>query len=281
MLVVLVTVDTFAINWERNAGTESFQIDSEAASAISFLQAQEGIYRVRIEDDKVLPANYPALFGLQHVTGDAPLQEARVHDLLREAGEWKLWQLFNVRYVLTRRAFDEGVKLAYETGGLRVFEMMYGLPRAYAVRRYVVARDAQEEMDLTISPATVPGDTVVLAAPPSLSPTFTVQERPEVDVMAYEPQYLRIGTDGADDSILVVSDAFYPWWKTYVDGIPVPTLRANYAFRAIELPRGRHVVEMVLEPTSFWFGFAVSGLTLLFLVGFGATRMLRSAMANT
>jgi uncharacterized membrane protein YfhO len=73
------------------------------------------------------------------------------------------------------------------------------------------------------------------------------------------------------DAMLVVADAFYPGWKATIDGRPTGIYLADYALRAVELPKGEHLVEMVFDPQSYKVGAAVSlaawlGLVLLIAV---------------
>ena len=57
-------------------------------------------------------------------------------------------------------------------------------------------------------------------------------------------------------------------------------LRANYFFRAVELPAGNHRVEFVYDPMSFKLGLVISSLTAAlliavpFLVGFAGGPLL-------
>jgi uncharacterized membrane protein YfhO len=60
-----------------------------------------------------------------------------------------------------------------------------------------------------------------------------------------------------------VSDTYYPGWQAYVDGKRVPILRANWMFRALELPAGAHTVEMRYEPTGQTAGWVLAALSLL------------------
>jgi uncharacterized membrane protein YfhO len=62
------------------------------------------------------------------------------------------------------------------------------------------------------------------------------------------------------DGFLYVSDTYYPGWRAYVDGRETKIYRANLAFRAIEVPRGRHTVVFRYVPVSFYIGLV---LTLL------------------
>jgi hypothetical protein len=67
---------------------------------------------------------------------------------------------------------------------------------------------------------------------------------------------------------LVVADTWYPGWHARVDGEPAQLLRANHAFRAVQLTAGEHIVEMFYRPTSVLVGAAASVLALgLFLFG--------------
>jgi uncharacterized membrane protein YfhO len=47
---------------------------------------------------------------------------------------------------------------------------------------------------------------------------------------------------------MVTTDAYYPGWRAYVDGVRTPIYRANIAFRAIEVPAGEHRVVYRYEP---------------------------------
>jgi uncharacterized membrane protein YfhO len=48
-----------------------------------------------------------------------------------------------------------------------------------------------------------------------------------------------------------------------VDGRQEQILRANYLFRAIEIQKGRHKVQLVFDPFSIKAGIAVTLITLL------------------
>ncbi len=60
----------------------------------------------------------------------------------------------------------------------------------------------------------------------------------------------------------MISEVFYPGWQATVDGQGVEILRANYAFRAVYLPPGKHRVRFSFLPLTFTAGALISGLTL-------------------
>jgi uncharacterized membrane protein YfhO len=51
-----------------------------------------------------------------------------------------------------------------------------------------------------------------------------------------------------------LADTYYPGWTAAVDSQPVRLFRANYAFRAVQVPAGPHTVVFDYRPLSFAVG---------------------------
>jgi hypothetical protein len=77
-------------------------------------------------------------------------------------------------------------------------------------------------------------------------------------------------------AFMVLADAWDRGWTARVDGQPALVLRANVAFRAVEVPPGRHSVAFFYRPLSVPVGLAISLLSLaataLLLVRGGRSR---------
>ena len=82
------------------------------------------------------------------------------------------------------------------------------------------------------------------------------------------------------DGYVVLVDGHDPGWRTLVDGRPAPLLRANVAFRAVAVPKGRHAVEMVYRPTAVIAGLVTSGSTLAALVVAFAVPLVRRRLES-
>jgi hypothetical protein len=80
------------------------------------------------------------------------------------------------------------------------------------------------------------------------------------------PQHLRLEIEADAPGMMVVAQAFYHPWHAFVDGRRTPLWRANYAFQALEVPAGRHEVNLVYEDRNFYFGVVLS-LASLFICG--------------
>jgi hypothetical protein len=68
---------------------------------------------------------------------------------------------------------------------------------------------------------------------------------------------------------LVIADTWYPGWVANIDGTQTELYRANYLFRAIAIPQGRHGVELNYQPTSFSLGIGLSAIGLLTILLLG------------
>lgn len=71
-----------------------------------------------------------------------------------------------------------------------------------------------------------------------------------VELVTYEPNYLKYEIDSDKGGTLVFSEIYYPGWQSSVDGQEVPHGRANYILRAMNVPAGKHVIEFKFDPTS-------------------------------
>ena len=90
--------------------------------------------------------------------------------------------------------------------------------------------------------------------------------RGQARVVRESADRVRLDAELSADGYVVLVDGHDPGWRVRVDGRPAPLVRANVAFRAVAVPAGRHVVDMVYRPTAALAGLVVSGITLAALV---------------
>lgn len=86
----------------------------------------------------------------------------------------------------------------------------------------------------------------------------------------YREQEVEIETEADRDGFLVLSDTYYPGWKATVDGNPTKIYRADFSFRAVGVPSGKHLVKFTFEPTYWRLGIGISlGTLMVVLLGLG------------
>jgi hypothetical protein len=81
-----------------------------------------------------------------------------------------------------------------------------------------------------------------------------------------DPNLVRAEADFPEAGFLVLADVNYPGWNAFLDGERVPLLQADYAFRAVRVPAGKHIVEFRYEPLSFRIGLILSIVTMLLCI---------------
>lgn len=92
-----------------------------------------------------------------------------------------------------------------------------------------------------------------------------------VTVLQYSPNKMNYKVRSDRNSIMVFSEIYYPNWKAKIDGKLVSVLQANNSFRAIEMPAGKHMVEMYYEDSKFSTGIYITLASLclsVFLIFF-------------
>jgi hypothetical protein len=83
-----------------------------------------------------------------------------------------------------------------------------------------------------------------------------------VTIARYEPHSMTLAVDARERAIVATSIPAWKGWRILVDGTPAETLTYNHAFVALEVPQGRHDVQLRYLPTSFGVGLIVSVASL-------------------
>jgi hypothetical protein len=136
------------------------------------------------------------------------------------------------------------------------------------------AFDPAREVLLADAPATA-GPTVDAAtAAPSGAPA------PRAAIIRESQREIVVEATTAADWFLLLADTFYPGWTADVDGTPVALYRANLSVRAIQLPKGSHVVRFTYEPPGVRLGLAISAAALATLLVWLGAALYRSKSAG-
>jgi hypothetical protein len=264
-LALLVALDLFAVNFGNNLSPVNPLPSADLMAAVGALRDHPEPYRIMSENSAVLPANYGMIAQSPHVLSDTPFALARTQALLQNL-DWKMTRLFNVKFLLTRQSPMENYDFVRSVGDVSVYFVKLSMPRVWVVNDVRVAADEQQALALTREPTLDPGTYVVLEQ----QPTLALDPQQKVDqkwrITANSPRWFRAEVETAANGVFVISDAYYPGWQAYIDGHEVALLRADYAFRAVELPVGAHVIELHYRPLTFWAGLAVSFLAVVFVV---------------
>jgi hypothetical protein len=156
-------------------------------------------------------------------------------------------------------------------GSVALFENRAALPRARLAPRVHVVANAADAETLLRRPDYDPRRELVIESDhplPTGSEGHVIWVGRTTDITALD-------VDAKQPSVLVLADTDYPGWEATVDGGVTPILRANLAFRAVQVPAGRHRVEFRYRPAAVRQG-AVASLFFL-LISFAVARYWRPA----
>jgi membrane protein YfhO len=179
----------------------------------------------------------------------------------------KLLRALNVKYVVTFHSLNvKGLKLLHEFPEhySRIYEVTDSVPRTYLASHPIYDPDPVSTLRRLSSDAFDSAREVIIDAPTRLE--REAEFRGNAKIEFYQNDQVRITARLNEPGILVLTDAFYPGWKVYVDKHPERILRANYLFRGVELTPGTHTVEFVYDPASFKIGLFISFMTVALLL---------------
>jgi hypothetical protein len=193
--------------------------------------------------------------------------------------------MMNARYFVTHR-YDENFDLAaadperfqrlFSDGSVSVFENRRALPRAWFVPAVEGAIEILpgeiEQLARLRDKQFDPQHSVILQKPLAeleVRPQQADRTRDEGPITWEEvgPNHQTLRIDPRQPGLLVLSQIFYPGWSAFVDGVPQNVLRADYALMGVPLAAGHHAVRFEFRPRSVRIGAAVTGVSLVLLIG--------------
>ena len=108
-----------------------------------------------------------------------------------------------------------------------------------------------------------------------------------IQLTSYRPDKLIYQANATRDGLAVFSEIYYRGhedWQAFIDGKPVPHLRADYVLRALRIPAGKHTVEFRFDPPLAKTGDMIDlvcNVLLIGLIGFVIFRESRARQQTT
>jgi hypothetical protein len=219
---------------------------------------------------------YGIMEGIQYslyipVDGLSTSESNVLFDLFMARGAFRqpeVLQRTNTLHIATLDRLDNPaarIEGEYATGSdlnLTLYRLEDALERAYFVSGVRRAKSSAEALSNLLDPSFPIRDAVILEDPRVADSTGRCQAG-AVKMLRYEAQEVLCETSAEEAGYLVLLDSYYPGWICSVDGRQVPIMRANYCFRGVEVPAGKHSVEFRYRPQGFYAGLIVTILSLL------------------
>ncbi len=242
----------------------------------------------------VFPRRYgELLFTLKNngkLTGDIPRVEARLSEMgdkenpFENNRRMRLFSLLGIKYVLyfnnlnsknsdANKYSSDLFKPVWQNGNWHGLEYARAFPRVFLTNNINLENNPQKILDLIFNPNVNLLTTVILEEKPKeLNSSDKIinlsrsSVNSTVNIISYKPEEIIINAKTNIAQMLFLSDNYYPGWKAYVDNKETKIYRADYTFRSVYLPEGRHAVIFKYDPLSFKSGLAISILSVIVLL---------------
>lgn len=200
-----------------------------------------------------------------------------------------LLYLYGVKYVIsTLPIADKNFELIYagvknlpgkeeellKKDTVKLYRIRNYLPRAWLVEKYKILPEkeiipALKQKDYHPSRMVILEEKPQWAGDPALSRLHSASPKNEVALVQERNNKLWLRVSCSQDSLLVISDTYYPGWQASIrplirennsapQNFAAKILRANYNFRALALQAGEYEIFFSYEPYSFKVGLFIS-----------------------
>ena len=166
--------------------------------------------------------------------------------------------------------------LIYQKTPWQIYKNNDTLPRFFLTDSFVVEKD-KEKIIPRLYDYKRDAKTVILEEDFNIP----IQKgKGKIKLVKYSPNKIIFYVDTQSNNILFLSDTYYPGWKAYVDNKETRIYRADYAFRAIFIPSGKHTIIFFYNPKSFYIGTSVTLATIMVIMLYIAINRMRGKNAG-
>lgn len=305
LIVILVVFDLFYF-FNKITPFAPRESTYPTTPVMEYLQKNAGLYRFWGYGAGYIQANFQSVDNTYSPEGNDPLHVSLYGQLLSSSNTGKLpdmlprpdaniaagygpdnlknnfyrkriLDLLGVKYILNQQQSvdawnqddlttfpKESYLLVKKIYPWQVYENKNVVPRVFITGNFVIAKNNSESLSLIYNPNIDLKKTIILENSPDIA--IDSKSVGQVEAISYKSNDVIFRTNASGNSLLFLSDNFYPEWSVKIDGVLSTILVADYTFRAVAIPKGSHTVEFFYDPKSFKLGLGISLFVLLLIV---------------
>ena len=233
--------------------------------AIAYLQEKGEINRID-EATALWQASSAQINQLYSIGGVFnPLQLARHANYLASVGYRgsSPYNLLGVKYIVADKTEPPGdtnwLAPVFDDEKVTIWLNRRALPRVLLFYRTVVADSAESAFALLHGGLDLTQTLIVEQG----EPLDQLDGEHTIAINQYSPNRVVIDVTLNRRGYLFLSDLYFPDWVATVEGQTLPIVPAHYAFRAVLLEPGHHLLTFTFRPTAFFIGAAITLTTLV------------------
>ncbi|MFH1825347.1 MAG: YfhO family protein [Candidatus Firestonebacteria bacterium] len=272
-LLILHLVDVWTIESLCVKTAPLKQDDIIREEIVDVLKKDNSLYRVYPLGDLYMK-NWFITEEIQSIGGYHGLPLKIYTDFTSKAGlnNINVLNLLNVKYLLSNQEINHpNFKLIFDKN-VKIYENLLCWPRAYLVNNRTVIKNKESIYKTINAPDFNPLSSVILEEEIPYQLDKSVNKPAEVNpalfgarvkVVNYIPNKVDIEVNTDNNSMLVLSEVFYPEWKASLDGQETKIYPAYGLFRAIYVEKGKHNITFFYKPTSFIIGVIITIMAVI------------------
>lgn len=295
LIVFLAAIELLRFSW-KFVSFSPVQFVFPNTETITYLQNQQKPFRVAggIPTNLFMPyqlssaEGYDSLYPLRNAEWLSGIESGLINNPTRRYGlihnfSSPLLNYNNVEYIIDYKKGPNGevnkdgwfqgalltsqYKPVFSENRVTVFQNTNVLPRVWFTTNYQVNNDAAIIIKELENLNNQKNKLVMIEQNPEIlvenkdlsSGIFNYQEK---------DNQIDMNVKTSENSLLFVSQSYYPGWKAYVDNKEIKVLRSNYTFLSIAVPKGEHLVKFIYEPLYFKETLLVAAGTIIVLALF-------------
>jgi hypothetical protein len=181
-----------------------------------------------------------------------------------------LWRMLGVKYVVTDRQFNpDGFVNIHQSEKTFVYRNDRALPRVYLVDS--VAHKTSSEILNEIKNDSFDPEKIAFVDNLDFKISKTDSTASAV-ITNYKDELVTVDVNANTNNFLFFGTTFMPGWKAFIDDSETKVYKTNYGFQGIVVPKGKHKVGFIYEPSGFALGKNLS--LILNILIFGAIGVL-------
>jgi hypothetical protein len=150
---------------------------------------------------------------------------------------------------------------------IKLYRNRNPLPRAWLVKDHRVLEEKSILAILSGKEFNPRKEVLLEEEPESVNPKSEIRNPKSFgglpEIVSETNNRLLIHVKADQNAFLVLSDTYFTGWKAYLDGNPVKIFRANYNFRMVCVPSGKHEVKFIYRPMSVKLGILITSLGII------------------
>ncbi|NWF90162.1 MAG: YfhO family protein [Ignavibacteriaceae bacterium] len=292
VIIILTLIDLWRIDargakYHDNPEIKNQFETPEYVKAIKSQNDKEPFRILNLKQDRSLGSfaqnsNFNAYFLLEDFYGYSGIKPRTYQDIIEVVGPANptLWKMLGVKYVVSEQPIQsEEFSTVYSGEKTFVNKNLNALPRAYFIDR-VEQKSNFEALNLIKANLFDPKEVAFVNEK-------LVVEKPDSTayskILKYTDENLKLDVNASGNNFMFFGSTFFSGeadyklfkiptgWKALIDGNETKIYQTNHGFMGIIVPKGKHTVEFVFAPKSFYVSkYVVFLLSSISLIGIAA-----------